>query len=69
MPTISKIFKRVIHMQLYDYFSENNLYCEQQYGFRSKHSAELATIKLVDYILMTMTMTMKTMTIKIIYLT
>ena len=49
LPTISKIFERVIHMQLYAYFCENNLLCEQQYGFRSKHSTELATIKLVDY--------------------
>ena len=50
MPTISKVFERVIHIQLYDYFSKkNNLLCEQQYGFRSKHSTELSTIKLVDY--------------------
>ena len=32
LPTISKIFERVIHMQLYAYFCENNLLCEQQYG-------------------------------------
>ena len=38
-------------MQLYAYFCENNLLCKQQYRFHSKHSTELATIKLVDYLL------------------
>ena len=38
-------------MQLYAYFCENNLFCEQQYGFCTKHSTELATIKLIDYLL------------------
>ena len=28
----------------------NNLLSEQQYGFRSQHSTELATLKLVDQI-------------------
>ena len=41
-------------MQLYDYLCENNFLCEQQYGFRSKDSTELATIKLVDYLLKNM---------------
>ena len=50
LPTISKIFERVIHTQLYSYFSENELLCEQQYGFRSQQSTELAAIKLVDYL-------------------
>ena len=54
LPTISKVFERVIHIQLYDYFCKNNLLCEQQYGFRSKHSTELATIKLVHYLVKNM---------------
>ena len=50
LPTLSKIFERVIHTQLYTYFDENKLLSEQQYGFREKHSTELAAVKLVDYI-------------------
>ena len=36
LPTISKIFERVIHDQMYEYFNEFNLLAEQQYGFRKK---------------------------------
>ena len=50
LPTLLKIFERVIFNQLYTYFEENNLLSEQQYGFRANHSAELADNKLVDYI-------------------
>ena len=51
LPTISKVFQRVIYSQLYTYFSENNLLSEQQYGFRAQHSTELAPVKLVDNII------------------
>ena len=51
LPTLSKIFERVMYKQLYQYFNENKLLCEQQYGFRSQHSTELAALKLVDYII------------------
>ena len=54
LPTISKVFERVMYTQLYNYFNVNNLLTEQQYGFRSKHSTGLASIKLVDYIIMEM---------------
>ena len=50
LPTISKIFKRILYNQLYEYFNGNNLLAEQQYGFRTNHSTEYAAVKLVDTI-------------------
>ena len=43
LPAISKVFERVVYEQLYNYFAENNYY-----GFRKLHSAEFATLELVD---------------------
>ena len=40
LPTISKIFERVIHDQMYEYFNEFNLLAEQQYGFRKKNTQQ-----------------------------
>ena len=51
LPTISKIFERVIHDQMYEHFNNLNLLAEQQYGFRKKkHSTEYAAIKLIDHV-------------------
>ena len=36
LPTISKIFERVIHDQLYDYFNSHILLAAQQYAFRPR---------------------------------
>ena len=49
LPTISKLFERVIHDQLYDYFNSHNPLAAQQYGFRPQHSTEYAAVKLVDH--------------------
>ena len=41
----------VKHSQLYAFLNENNLITEQQFGFRSNHSTELATLKLTSTII------------------
>ena len=49
LPTISKVFERILFDQMYTYFNTNSLLVEQQYGFRKNHSTEYAAIKLVDH--------------------
>ena len=48
LPTISKIFENVMQTQLMEYFTSHNLLANQQYGFRSNRSTELATLELMD---------------------
>ena len=36
IPTISKVFERVIYDQMYLYFNNNNLLADEQFGFRKK---------------------------------
>ena len=51
LSSISKIFEKVVYKQLYRCFTQNKLFYDSQYGFRAKHSTELATVELVDRIL------------------
>ena len=48
LPAISKIFEKVIHLQINEHFLANDLFYSGQYGFRTFHSTELATMELVD---------------------
>lgn len=50
LPSISKIFEKVVFNQTYNYMVENKLLYEHQYGFRTLHSTELAAIELTDRI-------------------
>jgi hypothetical protein len=50
LTAISKVFERVVHIQLNEYFKKHSLYHESQYGFRENHSTEMATLELVDRI-------------------
>ena len=50
LPTISKVFERVTHDEMYEYFNQFNLLAEQQYVFRKQHSTDNAAVKLVDHV-------------------
>jgi hypothetical protein len=54
LSSVSKVFERVIHDQLYEYFATNDLFYHSQYGFRQKHSTELAALEIVDRIVCAM---------------
>ena len=51
LPTISKVFEKVVFKQLYNYCESNGLIYKSQYGFREKHSTELACAEYVDKML------------------
>ena len=51
LPSLSKIFERVIFDQLLGYFTNNKLLCMDQFGFRPGHSTELAALRLVDHLI------------------
>ena len=48
LPSISKIFEKILHFQVTEYFESNELFYSGQYGFRSGHSCELAALELID---------------------
>ena len=50
LPVFSKVFEKIVHKQIYEYFQSNNLFYTSQYGFRSKHSTEGAVVEYVDYL-------------------
>ena len=50
LPILSKIFEKVVFIQVYDYFTENDLLYKSQYGFRKLHSTELAALEFADKI-------------------
>ena len=51
LPALSKILERVIHNQINNYFTLNNLYYKGQYGFRHKHLTELAALDTITSIM------------------
>jgi hypothetical protein len=54
LPSISKIFEKIMYNQVYNHFNENNLFYPNQYGFRKGHNTEHAVIELIDRIIFEM---------------
>ena len=50
LPVLSKVVERTIAKQHSEYFEENKLFNQNQYGFRTGHSTEHAALELVDKI-------------------
>ena len=38
LPTISKIFEKLLHKRIYEFFEKNNIIYDYQFGFRKEHS-------------------------------
>ena len=51
LPSISKVFEKMVFNQLYKYFEDDKLFYPSQYGFREGHSTEMAALELTDRIL------------------
>lgn len=51
LPSISKIFERIIHDQITYFFEHNNLFYSNQFGYRKAHSTDFAAIKFIENII------------------
>jgi hypothetical protein len=54
LTAFSKVFEKEIYARLYQYLSQNDILLNEQYGFRSNSSRELASFKLINEILLAM---------------
>ena len=50
LPSISKVFEKIVYSQIFYYFTSNNLFHANQYGFRTGYSTELAVSEMIDRI-------------------
>ena len=49
LPVVSKLLERIVHKQLYNYFSEHKLLAPQQSGFRPKHSTQTSLHNFTEF--------------------
>ena len=51
LPSVSKVFEKLMHCQISKYFNDSQLHFPGQYGFRSFHSTELAVLEIVERVI------------------
>ena len=54
LPSVSKVFEKIMHTQISEYFMKSKLFYQSQYGFRTCHSTEYAVLEVVERIITTM---------------
>ena len=47
IPLPGKLLERVLHDQIYNYFDENKLFCNNHYGFRKERSTSNAIFEVL----------------------
>ena len=52
LPSISKILEKAVHKRLYTFLLRHNVLYDNQFGFRPKHSTDIAVAELVSDILL-----------------
>ncbi len=53
LPSISKIFEKVIYDQAYKYLQNQRLFYNAQYSFRTEHPSEYAALEIIDLVVIT----------------
>ncbi len=47
LPVLSKILEKIVHKRLYNFIDKSDLFYQNQFGFRPKHSTQHAVTKLM----------------------
>ena len=48
LPTLSKVFEKLLYQRVYSFLTQSNAIAKLQYGFRTNHSTDLAITTLYD---------------------
>ena len=48
LPTVAKVFEKVVHRQLYSYMQQHSLLHPAQSGFQSRHSTQDVLVASID---------------------